>query len=374
MLIQCTKKLLEQLDVTVTSGVEGEPLFSWHANLFIINRRKTLVLVNDLTRYAVVLYGLKGKDFKKIDELMVEAIRVALHEEGIKEEVIESYLNHSQKVTFTKTKDRTHVSRMNKACDYVHSYSRNLDPLLIFQPRVGKLVSMFIVGDGKNRYLYPYEEMHKRLEDFAGQPIFGSRAVQLKVTLRLGGQSVWRRLVVPLHRTFDQLHDILQVAFGWRDCHLHEFTFYDKGEVVQASPSNHLFGHLRRPMLTLVCHHEAFSYPVQHEMKLETGITLSEYLPAHQVLTYTYDFGDDWKHEIVMEKMIEDYGTPNPICLEGQGNTPPEDVGGSYGYKDFLSIIANPNHPDYKHILQWGKRQGYEEFDLEQVNRSLKRT
>lgn len=65
MLIQCTKKLLDELNIKPASALEEEPLFSWHANLMMLSHRKTVVLVNDKNRYVVVLHGLKAKDFKK---------------------------------------------------------------------------------------------------------------------------------------------------------------------------------------------------------------------------------------------------------------------------------------------------------------------
>jgi len=64
MLIQCTKKLLDAIERKPVAYEEKNLLFSWHANLITLNRKKTVVLVNDKTRYAVVLYGLKAKDFK----------------------------------------------------------------------------------------------------------------------------------------------------------------------------------------------------------------------------------------------------------------------------------------------------------------------
>ena len=69
MLIRCTKKLLVELKIEPESVEEGNSLFSWHANIIMVNRRKTVVLVNDHNRYAVVLYGLKVKDFKRFTEI-----------------------------------------------------------------------------------------------------------------------------------------------------------------------------------------------------------------------------------------------------------------------------------------------------------------
>ena len=46
---------------------------------------------------------------------------------------------------------------------------------------------------------------------------------QLKVTLQETRPPIWRRLQVDAHTTLPQLHDILQVAMGWTDSHLHRF-------------------------------------------------------------------------------------------------------------------------------------------------------
>jgi hypothetical protein len=365
MLIQCTKKLFEQMGMKPTSQAEEEPLFSWHANLMTINRRKAVVLVNDQNRYVVVLYGLKAKDFSKINELMIQGIREAFLKQGITDEVIEKYLQKSQGVIFMKTKDRTSVARMNKACENVEYFADRLDPETIYNTELSLFVSSLLVGDGKKSYLYPNVEMFKNLEEFAGQSIFSMRAVQLKVTLKLEEQLVWRRIVLPLHWTFPQLHEVLQTAFAWQDSHLHEFTILDEVKSSRGQVKH-------RPIMNLVMNEESFHFPSKVEKRFETGIKLSEYLPAHGMLSYTYDLGDDWEHVIEVEKTIEDYDAPHPKCLDGEGDSPPEDVGGSHGYTEFLKILANPNHEDYQSMLDWGRMQGFKVFDLDQINRLLK--
>jgi hypothetical protein len=47
---------------------------------------------------------------------------------------------------------------------------------------------------------------------------------QIKVTLLGFKPWIWRRLLVPADLTLAQLHDVLQAAMGWQDCHLHEFN------------------------------------------------------------------------------------------------------------------------------------------------------
>lgn len=92
MIIHCTKKLLDQLNIKPESIFEEDPLYSWHANLITINRRKAVVLVNDQNRYVIVLFGLKAKDFKTLDENILQGIRKTLQEECIEDEVIEKFL------------------------------------------------------------------------------------------------------------------------------------------------------------------------------------------------------------------------------------------------------------------------------------------
>ncbi|MFT5517498.1 MAG: hypothetical protein ACI80V_003643 [Rhodothermales bacterium] len=53
---------------------------------------------------------------------------------------------------------------------------------------------------------------------------------------------------------------------------------------------------------------------------------------------------------------------------------PPEDVGGSPGYQEFLEAIRNVNHPEHESYLYWvGGSFDPEELDLELINRALKR-
>jgi len=371
MFIRCTKKLLDELKIAPESVAEEDPFFSWHANIILVNRRKTVVLMNDLNRYAVVLFGLKAKDFKKFNEIALQGIRETFQAEGIKDEVIDQYLLRANEVIFTKTKDRTSVARLNKACENTYFFTDLLDHDSIFQLDLSARISRFLVGDGKASYIRPNEKMYEDLTLFAGQPIFEGKAAVLKVTLRLENYQVWRRLVVPINKTFNDLHQILQAAFGWQDYHLHDFTIFDKQVNTESSVNGMRHNEAQHAIVNLVCDEEAFSYPGKVDMKLEEGIKLSEYIPASKKLTYNYDFGDDWQHDIVVESVIEDYDSNYPVCLEGEGNTPPEDVGGEYGYEEFLRVLADPTDVDYEHMVTWGRMQKYRDFDMAIINMKL---
>lgn len=131
-----------------------------------------------------------------------------------------------------------------------------------------------------------------------------------------------------------------------------------------------LDGEARKPIVHLVCSKGDFAHDSGIPMKLETGVKLSDCLPSE--IMYHYDFGDGWKHDIIVEKIIDDYDVNYPVCLSGEGDAPPEDVGGEPGYEQFLAIIADKEHPNYKNLNLWGIQQGYEPFDIDIVNRRMK--
>ncbi len=370
ILIQCTKKLLDQLKVKPEKGEKEKPLFSWHANLKRINHRKTVILVNDYNRYIIVLYGLKADDFKQMGKHIIEAIRQTFEKECIKKELINEFINFSPNITYTKTKNRSKVAMMNKGCELAGFFTEKLIDNSIYQPVLSKYISKRMVGDGQGGYLRPAKEMYKDIKKLTGQSsIFGCKAVRIKVTLNLEDYNIWRKLVVPLNITFKQLHKIIQAAFGWKDYHLHDFYIFDEKDAKDDPVYLYNRGEIK-PVINLVGNEEDLYYPGDVPMKLEKGIEISKYIPA--LMIYNYDYGDYWQHSIEVEEIIDNYNKNFPVCLEGNGNAPPEDVGGEGGFERFLEIIANEDHPEYQGMINWGKNQGYREFNIDEINRKLK--
>ena len=111
---------------------------------------------------VVVLLGLKAKDFKMLDTHIIQAIRETFREECIKDEIIEQFLNRSGGITYTKTRDRKHVARMNKACELVQGFEDLKLAGSINQSAMSIRISRLLVGDGPNRYIRPSEELLQR--------------------------------------------------------------------------------------------------------------------------------------------------------------------------------------------------------------------
>jgi len=183
-----------------------------------------------------------------------------------------------------------------------------------------------------------------------GAPIY-----QIKITLKHSKPPIWRRLLISSETTLTQLHDIIQVAMGWYDSHLHAFNI--NGENYSA-PSPYDPDHLR-----------------EMGMKSTRGKKLKSFIFGEgDKFTYEYDFGDFWEHVILVEKILPpDPEQPLPTCIKGKRACPPEDVGGVWGYDIFLEAIKDPNHPEHEMYTEWfGDDFDPEAFDLDATNRALR--
>jgi hypothetical protein len=81
-------------------------------------------------------------------------------------------------------------------------------------------------------------------------------------------------------------------------------------------------------------------------------------------IRYTYDFGDDWEHDILVEKVFDrDEAASYPRCTAGQRATPPEDCGGIWGYHNLTDVLTDPTHPEHEDTLEWLGLDHATEFD-----------
>ncbi|MEU5720278.1 plasmid pRiA4b ORF-3 family protein [Micromonospora sp. NPDC047738] len=152
---------------------------------------------------------------------------------------------------------------------------------------------------------------------------------QLKVSLAGVRPTVWRRVRVPGGYTLDRLHRVVQHAMGWRDCHLHSFEI-DGCQYGEPDPDGDL----------------AF--------RDELDVRLDEVLGKGGRFRYTYDFGDWWEHDLVVEdSCTADPDERYPSCLEGERACPPENVGGPSGYAVLLAALADPAHPEHEAMRDW---------------------
>ena len=158
-----------------------------------------------------------------------------------------------------------------------------------------------------------------------------SSIARLKVTLKDVKPAVVRRIEVPLTIRLDRLHLVLQAAVGWTNSHLYEIRARDVGWGVPDPDWGD--GPLDARKMRLLGVLE------------DTGA---------KTLNYLYDFGDGWEHTIKVERITDPMpGLTYPLLIDATGRCPPEDVGGPWGYAEFLEAIANPKHENHADMVQW---------------------
>jgi hypothetical protein len=107
----------------------------------------------------------------------------------------------------------------------------------------------------------------------------------------------------------------------------------------------------------------------------EKQVSVLQALRDERRFVYDYDFGDGWEHDVVIEDLSWTYfGLKFAVCIDGQNACPPEDVGGTWGYTEFLEAIADPNHEEHESYLEWvGGPFDPAGFDLASVNAALQK-
>lgn len=150
--------------------------------------------------------------------------------------------------------------------------------------------------------------------------------MQVHVALLDIRPQIWRRLIVPLDTTLAELHHILQAAMGWTNSHLNEF---DIGGVRYGDVDL-----LNEDRFETEARAFDASLVRLRDFSRKPGTTC----------IYLYDFGDNWRHTVTLEKLIEVRpAAKTATCIGGARCCPPEDVGGTSGYENFLRILLDPD-------------------------------
>jgi len=170
-------------------------------------------------------------------------------------------------------------------------------------------------------------------------------AHRLKITLKGVKPPVWRRLLVPSGYTLAQVHEALLTGMGWSGYHLYAFR-------IGRTSYMEIDGNWPEDSID------------------PASVRLGDLLVPGDRFVFEYDFGDGWEHAVVVEEVLPAAGRSRPVCVAGRRACPPEDVGGPWGYADFLDAIADPNHERHVELLEWiGGSFDPEAFDPTEVDR-----
>jgi Plasmid pRiA4b ORF-3-like protein len=207
-------------------------------------------------------------------------------------------------------------------------------------------------------------------------PATTSTPIHLTVELLEISPRIWRRLIVDPSLTLGELHDVLQIAFGWTNSHLHRFSTSDGQRYSAPHDLEDEFGSI-----------EGGAPAIDETPIDETRMEVASVLPAAgDALLYEYDFGDGWCHRIVRDDASRTSGRKDlpadsvAWCLGGERAGPLDDSGGPFGHERIVRLLhrpaskGSPKSPELRELLEWIPK-GYdpELFDIDVVNAWLAR-
>jgi len=172
-----------------------------------------------------------------------------------------------------------------------------------------------------------------------------------KITLVGSKPPIWRRIETG-DVTLAKLHELIQTAMGWTNSHLHQFRIGEQ------------------------CYMDSRGIDSGMDWaKPYTGITVAKLVAQHGSklkLRYEYDFGDGWEHNVVLEKITKpSAGVAYPRCTGGKLACPPEDVGGIWGFYEFVEAVNNPDDPEHEDKLEWYGPFDPTEFDKDEATAAM---
>ncbi len=158
---------------------------------------------------------------------------------------------------------------------------------------------------------------------------------------------IWREILIKNDITFKKLHEIIQLSFGWTNSHLYNF---DVNGILFSMPDKEF-----------------------ENSDLDVKNKITEFLiEKGQKALYTYDFGDNWEHEIeIVDVLKKEKGIRYPKCLDGRRNGPPEDCGGIPGYEDVIDALTSKDKSEYEDLLEWLGNYDPEKFDIDKINKAI---
>lgn len=370
--ILASRKVLDALNIKagIEAGVSApavedpdrDRLFTWKAEAIAANKKKYLVVENLATGYCSVISLPSKKETREIEGYISRSIDIGLFNERVSPLNLQGFNSDRRHIVWIETGREASKEENARKAALLDRYSEFHIPRDNVQYKLTRILNRHdftgvIPAEDDNR-LRPQCAMAELLSKFYGYPPYMRGAYNVMVKVPIPGYKFSRSLLIPRETTFRELHSILQTAFGWSNSHLHCFTVAIDKEtslIIEPKSDDDLSF-----MSMAQTDHEAYDKPL---------VTV---IGESAKLTYTYDFGDNWEHVFRFNKYNREYNLPYATCTKGQGATPPEDVGGPYGFLDFNEIIEDPDNPDYEEMMDWGSYFKDRVFDIDLLNEDLR--
>ena len=348
MLIRITKKLADVLRLSPEKKYSNDDFLSWRADYVNEDGFQFVALMNDTSRFTIVINNADEEKLRNLPALFVGVLRETLLTLGVNPKVVDRYVTDMGGASYAKNTDKQKTSHLVYSVKTVWWGLRSMadDVELSLYSN-----SMSSGPSYRDDDIYPTEIMLAFLARYR-MPVLDCRAFDLNVRLDLDGRDAVRKLRVPENISFKRLHRLMQIAFGWQDCHLYSFGLFKKW-------SNDYYA---KPDVKLLLIDDEYDY--DPDAKIAAEVKLSDFLPRYRKILYTYDFGDEWRHYIEIVDITENYTGELPLMISGDGDAPPENIGGPGGFSGFLNIINDPSNEEYEQYKEWAKSVNWKPFDF----------
>ncbi|MCL1803314.1 MAG: plasmid pRiA4b ORF-3 family protein [Eubacteriaceae bacterium] len=293
------------------SGIK-HPLDSWHAGLLKAKGKLGVVFINDITRYAVVVFELK-EPYMHITSLFRLALLDYLADEGIDPEIANTYISESGFFHYSISSDTKALARLTRMTKDIKSFleqsSAPISNRIVRIAARNKNATNFPFQDGepgsagyREYRSKPCKKMVEALRAYGSNPI-KCHAVELAIRLDSFRAEIWREVTVPMHFTFSELHEVISAAFGWSGTKVHEF-YIMRGINITASivPSKYYSPKAKA----------ANQFYNKH-------VLVKDVLPTREII-YQYSTKEECTHFIKVRSVIVNYSENNAICTAGKGN------------------------------------------------------
>jgi len=358
LVLRGTKKLRHRIKSAAVGAQDTSTtvLGDWFATA-LFWRPQVVLLVNERTLLPVFVPLAPAAT---LIERIPEAIAAVLHRHGVDDAFVEAELAAMGEIRIGPTNNRSVVGVMNEFA--IHGEFLWQEGLNDFEGLSVRMASLLLgpldkrAGSPDRELAAVFRSERSNVIQFpqrtsAHQPPVAAVApstasvYQLKVTLLGTKPPVWRRVLVHGSTPLDQLHEVIQAAFGWWNYHLYEFE-------------------IARTRYGIPDPDWDYGPPTRNAHRTR----LDKVAEVGASFSYTYDFGDAWEHKVTVEKTVPlTPGLAVPACTVGRRACPPEDCGGPWGYQDLLEILADPSHPEHEErvewVGEWGGRLDPEAFD-----------
>jgi hypothetical protein len=363
LVLRGTKKLRDRVKgATAVDGDESTTaLGDWFANA-LFWRPQVALLVNSRTLLPVFMELAPAATLLDRAPAAIEAV---LRQHGMDDPFLTAERDAMREVRIAPTNDRSVLGVMNEFAFHgewlfkeghhdLEALSLRMASLIVGKLRNGSPDRELAAVVGGTEPLAKVIPLPGRSAPAAPAPkprTASGTVFQLKITLQDTKPPIWRRVLVDGSATLDHVHEVIQAAFGWWNYHLHEF---EVGRTRYGVPDPG----------------EDWGEPPRDARRTRLDAVASE----GSTFRYTYDFGDGWEHRVVVEKVLPASSVATvPACIDGRRACPPEDCGGTWGYRELLDILSDPEHPEHDERRDWlGRPFDPEAFDPSEFEDNLR--